>query len=101
MTFSLCKTKKFPEGFFTQVAQKTRLIVRTNPLPIKETQMFEKHSFTCPDVIYLIDKQKKRNRLTLVVSLVSSIGLIVTGKMLEARDAKLYPEPIETPDNQE
>lgn len=47
--------------------------------------MFKRHEFTCPDVIYLVDRQKKINRLSWAAVIVFYGGLWVTGQALADR----------------
>lgn len=63
--------------------------------------MFDKHTFTCPDVIYLRKKAKKNQLIAIAIQLAFGLGLIGYGKALEIRDRKSLIEDHETPDNQE
>ena len=52
--------------------------------------MFTRHQFVCPDVVYLINRQKKINRLTLGANLIFWGGVYMYGHYLnvvEAREA--------------
>lgn len=44
--------------------------------------MFTRHQFTCPDVIYLVNRQKKINRVTLGVSLIFWGGAYIYGQQV-------------------
>lgn len=54
-----------------------------------------KHVFTCPDVIYLMDKQKKYNRIALAINGVFFGGLFIGAKMLEASENKKLNDLLE------
>lgn len=58
----------------------------------------KKHNFTCPDVIFLLDRQKKINRATIAVNLLFVGGLIAVGKIAEMREEKKYDTKTETPE---
>lgn len=58
--------------------------------------MFKKHTFTCPDVIYLRNRQKQINRVNLGAMIVFYGGLWAYGYALQRREANA-PHDTETP----
>lgn len=55
-----------------------------------------KHQFTCPDVIYLLDRQKKMNRIAIAINAIFFGGLMLAG-WNETR--KLEAEIPDTPES--
>lgn len=51
-----------------------------------------KHEFTCPDVIYLRNRQKKINRYAIGANLVFYGGMFAGLKALEVRDDRRFLE---------
>lgn len=47
------------------------------------------HTFTCPDVIYLMNRQKKINRISLLVNLIFLGGLISWGAVEKRLEDKI------------
>jgi len=45
----------------------------------------EKHVFTCPDVIYLRERAKRNQRISIGVNLAFMAALYVAGKVAESR----------------
>jgi hypothetical protein len=48
--------------------------------------MFQRHVFTCPDVIYLLNRQKKINRLLIGANLIAFGGFYIYGRHLDKQD---------------
>lgn len=44
-----------------------------------------KHVFTCPDVIYLRNRQKKFNRISIATNIIFMVGLWTVGTIVEKR----------------
>lgn len=55
-----------------------------------------KHQFTCPDVIYLRNRQKKINKISIAVNLIFIGGMWVAGLVAEK---KLTAEIPDTPES--
>lgn len=62
--------------------------------------MFAKHTFTCPDVIHLRNKQKKYNQIAIGAQVLFFGGLYAAGKVMDRRvktELTVVPEtPTET-----
>lgn len=47
-----------------------------------------KHEFTCPDVIYLRNRQKKINRWSIAINLLFFAGVWVVGDVMDKRETE-------------
>lgn len=63
--------------------------------------MFNKHSYTCPDVIYLRNRHKKVQTISIAVQLATFAGLWAGGKALERRETKKLENEPASLSNQE
>lgn len=59
-----------------------------------------KHDYTCPDVIYLRNRAKRNNKITMIATAASIAGLWIVGTIAERKDRKLNveftPEDLES-----
>lgn len=58
--------------------------------------MFKRHAYTCPDVIYLRNRQKKINRISLAGPIAFYGALWVYGTVLTRRDSENTEELAES-----
>lgn len=54
--------------------------------------MFKRHVYTCPDVVYLINRQKRINQASIGLSLIFWGGMVMYGNHLAKKDERKLEE---------